>query len=113
MDCVVEGWLGGWARAGEEEGDVGGRGWRVVGYRRYLERQPCPCICFFSGYILTRSVQVAEAEQVQLLMQLCDASTDEQVKVRCIGTLECLAQHPQSIDANQVRSHARTYICMC
>ncbi|KAH9923614.1 ARM repeat-containing protein [Fomitopsis serialis] len=44
---------------------------------------------------------VAEAH-VKVLMQLCDAATDEGVKVKCIGTLECLAQHPGSVDANRV-----------
>lgn len=46
--------------------------------------------------------QVPDEEQVQLLIQLCNSSSDPTVRVKCIGTLECLAQHPQSIDANHV-----------
>ncbi|KAG1749751.1 ARM repeat-containing protein [Suillus paluster] len=45
---------------------------------------------------------VPNEEQVQLLIQLCNSSADPAVRVKCIGTLECLAQHPQSIDANRV-----------
>lgn len=45
---------------------------------------------------------VPNEEQVQLLIQLCNSSTDPAIRVKCIGTLECLAQHPQSIDANRV-----------
>ncbi|KAJ8596260.1 ARM repeat-containing protein [Rhizopogon salebrosus TDB-379] len=45
---------------------------------------------------------VPNEEQVQLLIQLCNSSSDPGVRVKCIGTLECLAQHPQSIDANRV-----------
>ncbi|KAI5117703.1 hypothetical protein M0805_003193 [Coniferiporia weirii] len=47
---------------------------------------------------------VPNEEQVKLLMQFCDASTDAQVKVKCIGALECLAQHPESIEANRIIS---------
>jgi hypothetical protein len=46
--------------------------------------------------------QVPQEEQVQILVRLCDSSSDDQVRVRCIGTLECLAQHPTSIEANKV-----------
>ncbi|KAG2338386.1 ARM repeat-containing protein [Suillus weaverae] len=45
---------------------------------------------------------VPHEDQVQLLIQLCNSSTDPAIRVKCIGTLECLAQHPQSIDANRV-----------
>lgn len=45
---------------------------------------------------------VPNENQVQLLIQLCNSSTDPAIRVKCIGTLECLAQHPQSIDANRV-----------
>ncbi|KIK48359.1 hypothetical protein CY34DRAFT_798177 [Suillus luteus UH-Slu-Lm8-n1] len=45
---------------------------------------------------------VPNEDQVQLLIQLCNSSTDPAIRVKCIGTLECLAQHPQSIDANRV-----------
>ncbi|KAJ3534098.1 hypothetical protein NM688_g7187 [Phlebia brevispora] len=35
-------------------------------------------------------------------MQLYESSSDDAVRVKCVGTLECLAQHPESIDANRV-----------
>lgn len=41
-------------------------------------------------------------EQVNLLMQLCESTDDSTLKIKCIGTLECLAQHPQSVAANKV-----------
>ncbi|KAF9502190.1 ARM repeat-containing protein [Pleurotus eryngii] len=44
---------------------------------------------------------VPDEEQIQVLIQFCDASTDPRTKVQCIGTLECMAQHPQSIEANK------------
>ncbi|KAF8346997.1 armadillo-type protein [Amanita rubescens] len=43
-------------------------------------------------------------EQVRLLIQLCNGSTDSMLRVKCIGTLECLAQFPNSIDGNRVIS---------
>jgi len=39
-------------------------------------------------------------EQIKILVQLCDASADPRIRVKCIGTLECLAQYPESIEAN-------------
>ncbi|KAF9225574.1 ARM repeat-containing protein [Gyrodon lividus] len=45
---------------------------------------------------------IPNEEQVQILINICDSSTDAQVRVKCIGTLECLAQHPDSIEANRV-----------
>ncbi|KAL4070726.1 ARM repeat-containing protein [Scleroderma citrinum] len=47
---------------------------------------------------------IPDEGHVQILMNLCDSSTDPQVQVKCIGTLECLAQHPSSVDANRVIS---------
>ncbi|KAJ7725965.1 armadillo-type protein [Mycena metata] len=42
-----------------------------------------------------------KAEQVQALMALCDgAAADDQLRVKCIGTLESLAQNPAFVDAN-------------
>ncbi|KAF5352474.1 hypothetical protein D9756_005865 [Leucocoprinus leucothites] len=43
-------------------------------------------------------------EHISLLIQFCSASSDPKVKTQCIGTLECLAQHPTSIEANRVIS---------
>jgi hypothetical protein len=48
--------------------------------------------------------QTASEEQVKFLMQLCDASLDPISRVKCIGTLECLAQNEDSIDANKVHT---------
>lgn len=36
-------------------------------------------------------------------MNVCESSTEARAQVKCIGTLECLAQYPDSIEANQVR----------
>ena len=41
-------------------------------------------------------------EQVQVLTQFCGVTADPAVKVKTIGTLECLAQHPASVGANRV-----------
>ncbi|THH03370.1 hypothetical protein EW145_g6312 [Phellinidium pouzarii] len=41
-------------------------------------------------------------DDVGLLRQFCDDSIDSQVKVKCIGTLECWAQHPESIEINRM-----------
>lgn len=47
---------------------------------------------------------IPEDGQVQLLVSLSEACTgNDQMKVKFVGTLECLAQHPQSIDVNRVR----------
>ncbi|THH26612.1 hypothetical protein EUX98_g7581 [Antrodiella citrinella] len=61
--------------------------------------------------VVWKGVLVPVDAQVQLLMQFCEVSTDQAVKVKCLGTLECLAQHPQSIDANRVIStYLLTYL---
>lgn len=44
-----------------------------------------------------------DEEQVKLLMELCDSSSEDKVKAQCIGTLGCLAQYPSALDANRVR----------
>ncbi|TCD71129.1 hypothetical protein EIP91_012077 [Steccherinum ochraceum] len=54
--------------------------------------------------IVWKGVLVPTDAQVQLLIQFCETSDDQAVKVKCIGTLECLAQHPQSVDTNRVIS---------
>lgn len=43
-----------------------------------------------------------EEQHVQALMQLCDVSTSDVVRVRCTGALACLAQNPAAVDANRV-----------
>ncbi|TBU46133.1 ARM repeat-containing protein [Dichomitus squalens] len=47
---------------------------------------------------------VPTEEHVQVLTQFCGATADTGVKVKTIGALECLAQHPESVDANRVIS---------
>ena len=47
-------------------------------------------------------LQVPQVEQVNVLIQLYTAASEPAVQVKCIGTLECLAQHPASIDGNRV-----------
>ncbi|KAI9066451.1 ARM repeat-containing protein [Trametes sanguinea] len=43
-------------------------------------------------------------EQAKVLIEFCNATADPHVKVKTIGTLECLAQHPESVDANRIIS---------
>ncbi|KAF7288173.1 ARM repeat-containing protein [Mycena chlorophos] len=44
-----------------------------------------------------------QTDHVRALMALCDdPSADAVVRVKCIGTLECLAQNPSSLDANKM-----------
>ncbi|KAF7972187.1 hypothetical protein HWV62_18774 [Athelia sp. TMB] len=56
------------------------------------------------GIIWKGSLEPQEYE-VNSLMQLCGETSDPQLKVKCIGTLECLAQHPQAIAANATISN--------
>jgi hypothetical protein len=54
--------------------------------------------------IVFKGIIVPEEDQVRLLVSLSEAYTGiDQMKVKLVGTLECLAQHPLSIDANRVR----------
>ena len=54
--------------------------------------------------IVFKGVIVPEEDQVELLTGLSDAYTgNDQMKVKLVGTLECLAQHPHSTVANRVR----------
>lgn len=52
---------------------------------------------------LFKGALIPTEEQIQVLTQFCNATADVQVKVKTIGTLECLAQHPDSVEANRVR----------
>lgn len=63
-----------------------------------LVRVPVPHTSLFSTV-----AQVPVDQQVQTLVNVCDSSTEAQVQVKCIGTLECLAQYPDSIESNRVR----------
>lgn len=54
--------------------------------------------------IIFKGVIAPEEGHVHLLVSLSDACTgNDQMKVKFVGTLECLAQHPQSVGANRVR----------
>lgn len=60
-------------------------------------------------YFLTIPLlQIPKAEQIKILIQLCDAASDPRIRVKCIGTLECLAQHPSSIESNKVSINTST-----
>ncbi|KAF9786699.1 ARM repeat-containing protein [Thelephora terrestris] len=53
--------------------------------------------------IVFKGIILPEEDQVRLLVSLSEAYTGiDQMKVKLVGTLECLAQHPLSIDANRV-----------
>jgi len=55
--------------------------------------------------VMYKGFIIPEEQHVQLLMNINDAAwSDDSVKVKCIGTLECLAQHQEFIDANQTIS---------
>jgi hypothetical protein len=48
-------------------------------------------------------IQIPNIEQINSLIQLCNStSSDARLRVKCIGTLECLAQTPTAIEANRV-----------
>ncbi|KZP25341.1 ARM repeat-containing protein [Athelia psychrophila] len=55
--------------------------------------------------IIWKGSLIPQEEQLSSLLQLCEATSDPQVKVKCIGTMECLAQHPESIAANATVSN--------
>ncbi|KAF8971665.1 armadillo-type protein [Flammula alnicola] len=53
---------------------------------------------------LWKGTIVPDREQVDVLIKLCSASSNPRLQVKCIGTLECLAQNPTAVEANQVIS---------
>lgn len=55
-------------------------------------------------------MQEPSEEHVSLLIQFCNMSADAKVKTQCIGTLECLAQHPNSVAANRVSVYIHTVL---
>jgi hypothetical protein len=59
---------------------------------------------------LTISMQIPKADQINILIHICDAASDSRIRVKCIGTLECLAQHPNSIESNKVSISTFMYI---
>ncbi|KAI8990655.1 ARM repeat-containing protein [Trametes punicea] len=50
---------------------------------------------------LFKGALVPTEEQVRVLIEFSNTTPDVHVKVKTIGTLECLAQHPESLDANR------------
>ncbi|KAF8527379.1 ARM repeat-containing protein [Hysterangium stoloniferum] len=53
---------------------------------------------------VSRGYLIPDAEQVQALIEFCDAVEEDMTKVKCIGTLECLAQNTEAIEANKIIS---------
>lgn len=48
---------------------------------------------------------IPQADQIDILIRLCDAASDPKIQVKCIGTMECLAQNPNSIESTKVISN--------
>jgi len=44
----------------------------------------------------------SNTEQINVLIQLCNATSDLRLRVKCIGTVECLAQDLNAIANNQI-----------
>lgn len=53
--------------------------------------------------IIWKGSLIPQEDQIRSLLRLSEETSEPHVKVKCIGTLECLAQHPESIAANAVR----------
>lgn len=49
-----------------------------------------------------RGALTPREEHVTLLTQFCEASSDDVVRVKCVGALQSLAEHPTSIEINRV-----------
>lgn len=64
----------------------------------------CHCHAASNVVLIFGRDKVPAAEQVQLLMEICDTVPDDASKVKCIGILECIAVHPSSVEANKVFS---------
>jgi len=47
---------------------------------------------------------IPDSEQINLLIQLSTSTSNPRLKVKCIGTLECLAQNPTTVEPNLVIS---------
>jgi hypothetical protein len=65
-----------------------------------------PCLV----YSLTILMQIPNADQINILTHICDVASDPRIQVKCIGTLECLAQHPNSIETNKVSISTLVYM---
>ena len=53
-------------------------------------------------FMCSKDDQIPDGEQVNVLIQQCNAAEDPRLQVKCIGTLECLAQTSSAVEANQV-----------
>lgn len=58
--------------------------------------------CLQLMFMCLKDLQIPDGEQVNVLIQQCNAADDPRLQVKCIGTLECLAQTPSAVEANQV-----------
>lgn len=47
--------------------------------------------------------EIPDEENINVLIQLCNATSDSRLRVKCLGTLECLAQTPTAIESNRVK----------
>jgi len=47
---------------------------------------------------------IPDEEKINVLIQLCNATLDSRLQVKCIGTLECLAQASIAIECNRIIS---------
>ena len=57
--------------------------------------------------VIYKGIIAPEEQHVQILMKISEAAwSDDSVKVKCIGTLECLAQHQEFVNANQASSYS-------
>lgn len=59
--------------------------------------------------IVWRGTLAPSSEQVGLLTQVCDSTLDGALQVKCIGTLESIAQYPHSVEVNKVRISLLTF----
>jgi predicted aldo/keto reductase-like oxidoreductase len=91
---------------------VVGRSWCAMGRSANLSRAigtsraclPLPLSVPLPSNVVLISgpYKIPDAEQVQLLMEICNTVPDDASKVKCIGILECVAVHPSSVEANKV-----------
>lgn len=68
------------------------------------------CGTFLLHLLTILLLQIPQADQIDILIRLCDAASDPKIQVKCIGTMECLAQNPNSIESTKVSINAFMYI---
>ena len=67
----------------------------------------CLNLSFQRGHLSQQLMnQVPESEQINLLIQIATSTSNPRLKVKCIGTLECLAHNPTAVEANLVNPNA-------